>query len=137
MQHLSLLGMFGATPHIFFLPRSGETSLHQAAALRHRTICHYIVEAGASLMKTDLQVMVGGLGGILLWGWQELSHIGMSEEQLKGWSFCQRAACTCRRHQSCKEELLKVPREPLSPHVAAEGLNSPHPFTSLCVVLLN
>ncbi|XP_072473779.1 diacylglycerol kinase zeta isoform X7 [Notamacropus eugenii] len=35
---------------------SGETSLHQAAALRQRTICHYIVEAGASLMKTDLQV---------------------------------------------------------------------------------
>uniref|UniRef100_A0A7N4PZU5 Diacylglycerol kinase n=1 Tax=Sarcophilus harrisii TaxID=9305 RepID=A0A7N4PZU5_SARHA len=36
-------------------PCSGETSLHQAAALRQRTICHYIVEAGASLMKTDLQ----------------------------------------------------------------------------------
>ncbi|XP_072473774.1 diacylglycerol kinase zeta isoform X3 [Notamacropus eugenii] len=35
---------------------NGETSLHQAAALRQRTICHYIVEAGASLMKTDLQV---------------------------------------------------------------------------------
>uniref|UniRef100_A0A7N4PGU5 Diacylglycerol kinase n=1 Tax=Sarcophilus harrisii TaxID=9305 RepID=A0A7N4PGU5_SARHA len=34
---------------------NGETSLHQAAALRQRTICHYIVEAGASLMKTDLQ----------------------------------------------------------------------------------
>ncbi|XP_068801922.1 diacylglycerol kinase zeta isoform X2 [Struthio camelus] len=33
----------------------GETSLHQAATLRQRTICHYIVEAGASLMKTDLQ----------------------------------------------------------------------------------
>ncbi|XP_064423197.1 diacylglycerol kinase zeta isoform X3 [Latimeria chalumnae] len=34
---------------------NGETSLHQAAALRLRTICHLIVEAGASLMKTDLQ----------------------------------------------------------------------------------
>ncbi|XP_062824014.1 diacylglycerol kinase zeta isoform X1 [Anolis carolinensis] len=33
----------------------GETSLHLAATLRQRTICHYIVEAGASLMKTDLQ----------------------------------------------------------------------------------
>lgn len=35
---------------------SGETCLHQAAALGQRTICHYIVEAGASLMKTDQQV---------------------------------------------------------------------------------
>lgn len=43
-----------------FLP-SSETSLHQAAALRQRTICHYIVEAGASLMKTDLQVSADGL----------------------------------------------------------------------------
>ncbi|XP_064432609.1 diacylglycerol kinase zeta isoform X11 [Mirounga angustirostris] len=34
----------------------GETCLHQAAALGQRTICHYIVEAGASLMKTDQQV---------------------------------------------------------------------------------
>ncbi|XP_022615731.1 diacylglycerol kinase zeta-like isoform X2 [Seriola dumerili] len=33
----------------------GETVLHQAASLCHRTICHYLVEAGASLMKTDLQ----------------------------------------------------------------------------------
>ncbi|XP_018115707.1 diacylglycerol kinase zeta isoform X2 [Xenopus laevis] len=33
----------------------GETCLHLAASLRQRTICHYIVEAGASLMKTDLQ----------------------------------------------------------------------------------
>lgn len=38
------------------LPPSGETCLHQAAALGQRTICHYIVEAGASLMKTDQQV---------------------------------------------------------------------------------
>ncbi|KAG9475870.1 hypothetical protein GDO78_003978 [Eleutherodactylus coqui] len=35
--------------------KNGETGLHLAASLRHRTICHYIVEAGASLMKTDLQ----------------------------------------------------------------------------------
>ncbi|XP_061910112.1 diacylglycerol kinase zeta-like isoform X6 [Entelurus aequoreus] len=33
----------------------GETVLHQAASLCHRTICHYLVEAGASLMKTDMQ----------------------------------------------------------------------------------
>ncbi|XP_072278138.1 diacylglycerol kinase zeta isoform X1 [Pyxicephalus adspersus] len=35
--------------------KNGETGLHLAASLRQRTICHYIVEAGASLMKTDLQ----------------------------------------------------------------------------------
>uniref|UniRef100_A0A3B4VJ85 Diacylglycerol kinase n=1 Tax=Seriola dumerili TaxID=41447 RepID=A0A3B4VJ85_SERDU len=35
--------------------KHGETVLHQAASLCHRTICHYLVEAGASLMKTDLQ----------------------------------------------------------------------------------
>ncbi|XP_062846053.1 diacylglycerol kinase zeta isoform X4 [Trichomycterus rosablanca] len=34
---------------------NGETVLHQAASLCQRTICHYLVEAGASLMKTDLQ----------------------------------------------------------------------------------
>ncbi|TRY87205.1 hypothetical protein DNTS_031732 [Danionella cerebrum] len=34
---------------------TGETALHKAAALCHRTICHYLVEGGASLMKTDLQ----------------------------------------------------------------------------------
>jgi len=33
-----------------------KTVLHKAASLCHRTICHYLVEAGASLMKTDLQV---------------------------------------------------------------------------------
>ncbi|XP_034152646.1 diacylglycerol kinase zeta isoform X4 [Esox lucius] len=33
----------------------GETVLHKAASLCQRTICHYLVEAGASLMKTDLQ----------------------------------------------------------------------------------
>uniref|UniRef100_UPI0037E713DF diacylglycerol kinase zeta n=1 Tax=Semicossyphus pulcher TaxID=241346 RepID=UPI0037E713DF len=35
--------------------QQGETVLHRAASLCHRTICHYLVEAGASLMKTDLQ----------------------------------------------------------------------------------
>uniref|UniRef100_A0A672IX47 Diacylglycerol kinase n=1 Tax=Salarias fasciatus TaxID=181472 RepID=A0A672IX47_SALFA len=34
---------------------TGETVLHRAASLCQRTICHYLVEAGASLMKTDLQ----------------------------------------------------------------------------------
>uniref|UniRef100_A0A8C6VWV4 Diacylglycerol kinase n=1 Tax=Nothobranchius furzeri TaxID=105023 RepID=A0A8C6VWV4_NOTFU len=34
---------------------TGETALHQAAALGLRSICHFLVEAGASLMKTDLQ----------------------------------------------------------------------------------
>ncbi|KAL1007032.1 hypothetical protein UPYG_G00081010 [Umbra pygmaea] len=33
----------------------GETALHKAASLCQRTICYYLVEAGASLMKTDLQ----------------------------------------------------------------------------------
>uniref|UniRef100_A0A3P8UEU8 Diacylglycerol kinase n=1 Tax=Cynoglossus semilaevis TaxID=244447 RepID=A0A3P8UEU8_CYNSE len=32
-----------------------DNVLHRAASLCHRTICHYLVEAGASLMKTDLQ----------------------------------------------------------------------------------
>uniref|UniRef100_A0A673L3Z0 Diacylglycerol kinase n=1 Tax=Sinocyclocheilus rhinocerous TaxID=307959 RepID=A0A673L3Z0_9TELE len=34
---------------------NGETVLHKAASLCQRTICHYLVEAGSSLMKTDLQ----------------------------------------------------------------------------------
>ncbi|XP_017562165.1 diacylglycerol kinase zeta isoform X2 [Pygocentrus nattereri] len=34
---------------------TGETALHKAAALCHRTICGYLVDAGASLIKTDLQ----------------------------------------------------------------------------------
>ncbi|XP_066523267.1 diacylglycerol kinase zeta isoform X2 [Hoplias malabaricus] len=34
---------------------TGETALHKAAALCHRTICVYLVEAGASLTMTDLQ----------------------------------------------------------------------------------
>uniref|UniRef100_A0A4W4F954 Diacylglycerol kinase n=1 Tax=Electrophorus electricus TaxID=8005 RepID=A0A4W4F954_ELEEL len=38
-----------------FISCSGETVLHKAASLCQRTICHYLVEAGASLMKTDLQ----------------------------------------------------------------------------------
>ncbi|XP_059507867.1 diacylglycerol kinase zeta isoform X2 [Stegostoma tigrinum] len=46
-----------ASPEILDLTEkeNGETVLHKAAALRHRTICHLLVEAGASLMKTDLQ----------------------------------------------------------------------------------
>uniref|UniRef100_A0A8C6SW56 Diacylglycerol kinase n=1 Tax=Neogobius melanostomus TaxID=47308 RepID=A0A8C6SW56_9GOBI len=34
---------------------TGETALHKAASSCQRTICHFLVEAGASLMKTDLQ----------------------------------------------------------------------------------
>lgn len=34
----------------------GETALHKAATSCQRSICKYLVEAGASLMKTDLQV---------------------------------------------------------------------------------
>ncbi|XP_029010247.2 diacylglycerol kinase zeta [Betta splendens] len=34
---------------------TGETALHKAAAACQRSICHYLVAAGASLMKTDLQ----------------------------------------------------------------------------------
>ncbi|KAM4619544.1 diacylglycerol kinase zeta-like [Polymixia lowei] len=34
---------------------TGETALHKAASSCQRSICHYLVEAGASLMKTDLQ----------------------------------------------------------------------------------
>lgn len=49
-----LRGLDGAHSQPLF--PSGETCLHQAAALGQRTICHYIVEAGASLMKTDQQV---------------------------------------------------------------------------------
>uniref|UniRef100_A0A4W3H498 Diacylglycerol kinase zeta-like n=1 Tax=Callorhinchus milii TaxID=7868 RepID=A0A4W3H498_CALMI len=48
-----------ASPEILDLTEkeNGETVLHKAAGLKHRTICHFLVEAGASLMKTDLQVM--------------------------------------------------------------------------------
>lgn len=41
---------------LLFLSLRGETALHKAAAACQRTICHYLVEAGASLMRTDLQV---------------------------------------------------------------------------------
>uniref|UniRef100_A0A3Q3JT45 Diacylglycerol kinase n=2 Tax=Monopterus albus TaxID=43700 RepID=A0A3Q3JT45_MONAL len=34
---------------------TGETALHKAATSGQRSICHYLVEAGASLTKTDLQ----------------------------------------------------------------------------------
>ncbi|XP_054475706.1 diacylglycerol kinase zeta [Anoplopoma fimbria] len=34
---------------------TGETALHKAASSCQRSMCHYLVEAGASLMKTDLQ----------------------------------------------------------------------------------
>ncbi|XP_078139074.1 diacylglycerol kinase zeta [Centroberyx gerrardi] len=34
---------------------TGETALHKAATSCQRSICHFLVEAGASLMKTDLQ----------------------------------------------------------------------------------
>uniref|UniRef100_A0A8C6VWV2 Diacylglycerol kinase n=1 Tax=Nothobranchius furzeri TaxID=105023 RepID=A0A8C6VWV2_NOTFU len=37
------------------LTEENPTALHQAAALGLRSICHFLVEAGASLMKTDLQ----------------------------------------------------------------------------------
>uniref|UniRef100_A0AAY4EJR3 Diacylglycerol kinase n=1 Tax=Denticeps clupeoides TaxID=299321 RepID=A0AAY4EJR3_9TELE len=51
------------TPHVFIhnfdafsenLPTE-ETALHKAASRCHRSICYYLVEAGASLLKTDLQ----------------------------------------------------------------------------------
>uniref|UniRef100_A0A3B4A1X2 Diacylglycerol kinase n=1 Tax=Periophthalmus magnuspinnatus TaxID=409849 RepID=A0A3B4A1X2_9GOBI len=38
-----------------YLIDNGETALHKAASSCQRTICHFLVEAGASLMKTDLQ----------------------------------------------------------------------------------
>ncbi|XP_056137574.1 diacylglycerol kinase zeta-like [Lampris incognitus] len=34
---------------------TGETALHKAASSCQRSICHFLVEAGASLMKTNLQ----------------------------------------------------------------------------------
>nr|XP_046249127.1 diacylglycerol kinase zeta [Scatophagus argus] len=44
------------TSHLDITEReTGETALHKAASSCQRTICHYLVEAGASLMKTDLQ----------------------------------------------------------------------------------
>ncbi|XP_072242876.1 LOW QUALITY PROTEIN: diacylglycerol kinase zeta-like [Leuresthes tenuis] len=35
--------------------QTGDTALHKAATCCQRSICHFLVEAGASLMKTDLQ----------------------------------------------------------------------------------
>lgn len=68
---------------------SGETVLHQAASLCHRTICHYLVEAGASLMKTDL--LVGSVAFTVL-------HDSVKQ---KGNALllcqCQIAFYTCRR----------------------------------------
>ncbi|XP_065812857.1 diacylglycerol kinase zeta isoform X2 [Labrus bergylta] len=44
------------TSHLDVTEReTGETALHKAASSCQRSICHYLVEAGASLMKTDLQ----------------------------------------------------------------------------------
>ncbi|XP_078023787.1 diacylglycerol kinase zeta isoform X2 [Epinephelus lanceolatus] len=44
------------TSHLDITEReTGETALHKAASSCQRSICHYLVEAGASLMKTDLQ----------------------------------------------------------------------------------
>lgn len=44
------------TAHLDVTEReTGETALHKAASSCQRSICHYLVEAGASLMKTDLQ----------------------------------------------------------------------------------
>lgn len=44
------------TAHLDVTEReTGETALHKAASSCQRSICHYLVEGGASLMKTDLQ----------------------------------------------------------------------------------
>ncbi|CAJ1055808.1 diacylglycerol kinase zeta [Xyrichtys novacula] len=44
------------TSHLDITEReTGETALHKAASSCQRSICHCLVEAGASLMKTDLQ----------------------------------------------------------------------------------
>ncbi|XP_075993490.1 diacylglycerol kinase zeta isoform X4 [Genypterus blacodes] len=44
------------TPHLDITEKeTGETALHKAASSSQRSICHFLVEAGASLMKTDLQ----------------------------------------------------------------------------------
>uniref|UniRef100_A0A3P9Q971 Diacylglycerol kinase n=1 Tax=Poecilia reticulata TaxID=8081 RepID=A0A3P9Q971_POERE len=45
----------GSKDIVKYLIENGETALHKAAALCQRSICHFLVEAGASLMKTDLQ----------------------------------------------------------------------------------
>ncbi|XP_028287158.1 diacylglycerol kinase zeta isoform X2 [Parambassis ranga] len=44
------------TSHLDITEReTGETALHKAATSCQRSICHFLVEAGASLLKTDLQ----------------------------------------------------------------------------------
>ncbi|XP_071318214.1 diacylglycerol kinase zeta-like isoform X3 [Trachinotus anak] len=44
------------TSHLDVTEReTGETALHKAATSCQRSICHFLVEGGASLMKTDLQ----------------------------------------------------------------------------------
>uniref|UniRef100_A0A6Q2XF29 Diacylglycerol kinase n=1 Tax=Esox lucius TaxID=8010 RepID=A0A6Q2XF29_ESOLU len=45
----------GCNEIVKYILDHGETALHKAAFMRRRTICHYLVEAGASLMKTDLR----------------------------------------------------------------------------------
>lgn len=66
--------------------------MHQAAALRQRTICHYIVEAGASLMKTDLQVTAGAVAVGLSGATRGLARSRASkraEQGCFGWGVCQ------------------------------------------------
>lgn len=62
-QHMSCFNLWQSCFWLVstVLPHSGETVLHKAASLCQRTICHYLVEAGASLMKTDLQVRKTGI----------------------------------------------------------------------------
>lgn len=109
-QCLSRLVTFtGKVSHLPLFPLSGETSLHQAAALRQRTICHYIVEAGASLMKTDLQVMAEGWEGAC-WG-----HRGRS-----------RASQGCPRRRSAVFWLEPLPAGSL--HVGKAELGGKEPF---------
>lgn len=125
MLHVPVLG---GTSHIsrFLLP-SGETSLHQAAALRQRTICHYIVEAGASLMKTDLQVTAGGLVVGLSGGIGGLAGAEPAGEQSKG------ALAGVFAGQRSRHEAPVLAQW----SSATQGLNPSPPCASLPVVLLN
>ncbi|XP_065808344.1 diacylglycerol kinase zeta-like [Labrus bergylta] len=45
----------GSQEMVLYILHRGETVLHRAASLCQRTICHYLVQAGASFIKTDLQ----------------------------------------------------------------------------------
>uniref|UniRef100_A0A3Q1C7Q5 Diacylglycerol kinase n=1 Tax=Amphiprion ocellaris TaxID=80972 RepID=A0A3Q1C7Q5_AMPOC len=45
----------GCKDIVKYLIENGETALHKAATSCQRSICHFLVEGGASLMKTDLQ----------------------------------------------------------------------------------